>query len=402
VPSRAELARLVTQRPTALFTQDLRRHTASVAAAVESRRILVIGGAGSIGSATVQELAAYRPAQLHVVDSDENALAELVRDLRSRDAVHRSTELRTTPLDFGSVIMQRLLGASAGYDLVLNFAAVKHVRSEKDVFSLLRMLEINVLAPKRLLGWLADLGVPRYFAVSTDKAANPVNMMGASKRVMELVMLDPRLPLTTTSARFANVAFSNGSLLDGWLRRLEKGQPWAVPESTRRYFVTPEESGMLCLLAATAGPDREVVIPDLDPDRHLRDLLEVAEEVLHALALEPVPCRSEDEARALAAEAPDTGRWPVLVTPLDTAGEKEFEEFAAQEDILTQSPFDRLKTLRTPPTDPAALDDFLSWTSQSVGMLAREVSSDDVIARVKGLVPGLVHRHSNKTLDARM
>jgi FlaA1/EpsC-like NDP-sugar epimerase len=400
-PSRSDLAKLVTQRCDPLFAADVSSHAEVVADVIGGRRVLVIGGAGSIGSATVREIARFKPRQLHVVDLDENGLAELVRDLRSRDAVDARTELRTTPLDFGGPIMRRLLHDNRGYDLVLNFAAVKHVRSEKDVFSLLRMLEINVISARRLIDWLSDLGVPRYFAVSTDKAANPVNLMGATKRAMELVMLDERIPQTATSARFANVAFSNGSLLDGWLRRLEKRQPLAAPTATRRFFVTPEESGQLCLLAAAVAKDRRIVIPALDPELHLRDLVEVAEEVLGALGLEPIRCTTEDEARSQMQHVGVTGRWPILLTSLDTAGEKEFEEFAAIDDVVHDDGFQQLRTLSTPPQDPAKIDDFVVRTT---GFLEEngDVTAQDIIGCVNDFVPGLRHRQSSKALDARM
>lgn len=401
VPSRTELASVVTGRPASMFTDDVTAHAETTAAKVEGRRVLVVGGAGSIGAATVRGLLAYAPRLLHVVDLDENSLVELVRDLRSRDAVGHDTELRLTPLDFAGSIMRRLMREHAPYDLVLNFAAVKHVRSERDVYSLLRMLEVNVLAADRLLSWLVGHGAPSYFAVSTDKAANPVNIMGATKRAMELVMFDERRGLPVTSARFANVAFSNGSLLDGWLRRLEKGQPWAVPEGTRRYFVSPEESGQLCLLAATAAPDRHVVIPTLDPQLHLRDLVEVADEVLAALGLEAVHCSSEGEARSAMQRVAGSGQWPVLLTALDTAGEKEFEEFSATDDVRHTGDFRQLLTLSTPAADPADLDEFLARATE-LAQTQGAVTSDDVIKCVKSVVPGLIHRSSELSLDTRM
>jgi FlaA1/EpsC-like NDP-sugar epimerase len=401
MPSRSDLARLVAQRSDSMFAPDVAQSADGIAEAIEGRRVLVIGGAGSIGSATVGEIARYKPHQLHVVDVDENGLTELVRDLRSRGVPDSRTELRTTPLDFGGPVMRRLLEESGGYDVVLNFAAVKHVRSEKDVYSLLRMLEINVLYARRLLGWLADRGVPRYFAVSTDKAANPVNLMGATKRAMELVMLDQRVPQVVTSARFANVAFSNGSLLDGWLRRLEKRQPWATPSATRRYFVTPEESGQLCLLAATRARDRRIVIPALNPERHLRDLFEVAQEVLDALGLTPIICDTEEQARSEMQRVGDSRRWPLLVTPLDTAGEKEFEEFAGTDDVVHDEGFRQVRTLSTSIPDASKIDELLARTAGFL-QAGDRVTSRDIIDCVRGVVPGLAHRESDKSLDARM
>jgi FlaA1/EpsC-like NDP-sugar epimerase len=384
-----------------LFAGDLGSHSRSVTERVEGQRVLVVGGAGSIGSATVHELVAHGPRELHVVDVDENGLAELVRSLRSAGVVPPRTNLRLTPMDFGSRLMQRLLRECEPYDLVLNFAALKHVRSEKDVLSLMRMLDINVLAARRLLGGLGDRGTTHYFAVSTDKAANPVNLMGASKRAMELIMFDRRLPLNVTSARFANVAFSNGSLLDGWLRRLERRQPWAVPIGTRRYFVSAEEAGQLCLLAATVAHDRTIMIPDLDPAQHLRDLVEVAGETLRALGLEPDWCTTEDEARARMAGCAGSNRWPVLLTPLDTTGEKDFEEFIGVADSPAWASFKHLRTLRTRQPSAEILDEFIELVT---GMLAAEdpVSSGDLIDCLLLLVPELDHMRRDKGLDARM
>jgi FlaA1/EpsC-like NDP-sugar epimerase len=263
------------------------------------------------------------------------------------------------------------------------------------------MLDTNVLAARRLLGWLAELGGTHYFAVSTDKAANPVNLMGASKRAMELVMFDPRLPQAVSSARFANVAFSNGSLLDGWLRRLERRQPWAVPTGTRRYFVSAEESGQLCLLAATVAADRTIVIPDLDPAEHLRDLVEIAEATLRFLGLEPVWCTTENEARSRMGESAGSDGWPVLLTPLDTTGEKEFEEFIGVGDELASDRFEHLRGLRTRQPSAEVLDDFLA---RAADMLTTEgtVSSDDLVDCLHRLVPELDHNRSDKGLDARM
>lgn len=399
-PTTAELSQVVVQRDRSLLADDVREHADAVRAKVAGRRVLVAGGAGSIGSATITQLAAFAPELLHVVDTDENGLTELVRDLRSDGAVAPATTLLTTPMDIGSPTMQRLVETAGGYDLVLNFAAVKHVRSEKDVLSLLRMLDVNLRMTRRLLELVAGRA-ERYFAVSTDKAAQPVNLMGASKRAMEHLVLDEPMGPQVTSARFANVAFSQGSLLDGWLRRLAKRQPWAVPAGTRRYFVTLEEAGQLCLLAGVVGPAGRVVIPDLDPSAHLRDLVEVATDVLSALGLRPDLHHDEQSARA-AARSPRPGTWPLLVTALDTAGEKEFEEFVADGETVHDAGFARLKAL----TVPAASVEALHATSAQVAALLSEPGRavdvpliEQLLAR---LVPELRHRTSEHSLDSRM
>lgn len=393
------LAQVVVRRQQPLFAADLQTHHEAVAAQVTGRKVLVVGGAGSIGSATVAQLAAFAPAQLHVADVDENGLTELVRDLRSRDAIAPDTDFRTTPVDAGSPTMLRVLRENAGYDLVLNFAAVKHVRSEKDVFGLLRMLEVNVRMPRQLLEWVA--GADRYFAVSTDKAANPVNLMGATKRAMEHVIFDEPLGPQVTSARFANVAFSQGSLLEGWLARLGKGQPWAAPQHTRRYFVTPEESGQLCLLASTLGPAGRLLIPDLDPRTELRDLVEVAQDVLGELGLSPLVVHTEADARqAMRQRGP--GQWPLLVTSLDTAGEKEYEEFAGDGDQVSDVGFAALRAVEAPRAAPAEIQDVLSQVRVLLQDADTPADVDAVKALVARLVPELRHRASNQGLDSRM
>lgn len=397
--SKDHLARVVVGRPTSLLAPDVESHHDAVAEQVTGRRVLVVGGAGSIGSATVAALAPFAPAQLHVADIDENGLTELVRDLRSRDAIADGCDFRTTPVDAGSPTMLRLLRENGGYDVVLNFAAVKHVRSEKDVLSLLHMLEVNVRMPRQLLEWVA--GADRYFAVSTDKAANPVNLMGATKRTMEHVILDEDLGPQVTSARFANVAFSQGSLLEGWLTRLSKGQPWAAPQGTRRYFVTPEESGQLCLLASTVGPAGQLVIPSLDPRTELRDLVEVAHQVMAELGLTPLVVDTEEEARAaMGTRSPD--QWPLLVTALDTAGEKEFEEFASDVDVVSDIGFQHLRAVEPPRAPREDLQDVLAEVRLLLEDADRPTDLDAVRALVARLVPELRHRASTLSLDSRM
>lgn len=396
----SDLSAAAVRREASLFDTDCTTHADTVAARVRGRRVLVVGGAGSIGSATTAQLARFSPRQLHIVDTDENGLTEVVRDLRSQGIVSDMTELRTTPLDAGSPTMLRLLQDNRGYDLVLNFAAVKHVRSEKDLLSLLRMLDVNLRITRRLLENVAGRS-ERYFAVSTDKAANPVNLMGASKRAMEHLILDEDFDVEVTSARFANVAFSQGSLLDGWLRRLAKRQPWAVPAGAQRFFVTLQEAGQLCLLAATAGPRGRVIIPDLNPATELRDLVEVAQDVLGVLGLSPDFHEDEESARQ-AAKSPRPGTWPVLVTRLDTAGEKDYEEFVAPGDVVHDAGFVALKALSVPPADSALLRVTLSEVEALLADPNRPVDVAAITALIARVVPELDHRESTRTLDSRM
>lgn len=325
---------VATNRQQSLFLQTLRDHHETIENAVEGKRILAIGAGGSIGSSTAATLAKYRPSALHIVDQNENALAEFVRQFWSMPVTPRIDDFRTFPLDFGAPVTQHLLEHFAPYDLVLNFAAIKHVRSEKDPFSLLQMLDTNIVKQARFLSWLADTSPhARYFSVSTDKAANPVSFMGATKRIMEHVLFDPAFggkhQGAITSARFANVAFSNGSLLQSFENRFARQEPLACPENIKRYFVSLEESGHICTLASLLPPTHHIAIPNLNPEEHLVSLRGVAENFLSARGFEPVAYDSEEEAKGQLSEDLSKKRWPLIITKPDTAGEKPYEEFVA-------------------------------------------------------------------------
>lgn len=386
------------------FVADLRAHSDALARALRGRRVLVIGGAGSIGSATLRELVPFAPAALHVVDIDENGLAELVRDLRSRPSGLPVEDFRALPLDFGSPIMQRFLEAGAAYDFVLHFAAFKHVRSEKDVCSLLQLLETNVSKVARLVDWLAARGRARFFAVSTDKAANPVSLMGASKRVMEdVAFAAAERGLAVSSARFANVAFSSGSLLESFVNRLAKGQPLAVPADTRRFFVTLEEAGRLCLLAAVAAPPGHLVVPGAEfraVDHRLED---VAAAFLRAHGLEPRLYDDEGTARERVPADRATGRYPLLRTARDTAGEKAYEEFVGEGEELVALGFRELQAVLHRPASPAhCRAAFLADLQRLLSDPALPVDKAGLVGRMQGVVPALAHVETGRTLDARM
>lgn len=296
-------------RESTLFTEDLTRHAETLSERVAASRFLVIGGAGTIGQAVVRELFRRNPRVLDVVDISENNLVELVRDLRSSIG-YIDGVFRTFPLDAGSPIAEAMLRASDGYDYVLNLSALKHVRSEKDPWSLMRMIDVNIGVTRRTLSLGRDLGAQKYFCVSTDKAAAPVNMMGASKRIMELFLMRDSETLPVSTARFANVAFSDGSLLHGFNQRLMKRQPLAAPQDVRRYFLTDNESGELCLLSCLLGENRDVFFPKLSDRLHLITFAEIAVRYLAARGFEAVPCSSEDEARRSVESLARRGQWP--------------------------------------------------------------------------------------------
>jgi FlaA1/EpsC-like NDP-sugar epimerase len=372
---------------------------------LHGRRILVLGGAGSIGSVTVGLLADLAPRALHVVDTDENGLAELVRDLRSRRAGLLVPDFRAVPLDFGSPLMRRFLGQQERYDFVLNFAAVKHVRSEKDVHSLLHLLDTNVVKVDRLLRWLVQQRLAtRFFTVSTDKAANPVSLMGASKRVMEdVAFLAARSGLSVSSTRFANVAFSNGSLLSSFVNRLAKMQPLVAPRDTRRFFVTLEEAGRLCLLAAAGCPPGYLLVPGAEFRALDQRLEDIAIRFLQMQALEARLYDQEDAAREAVARDHALGRYPVLLTPRDTSGEKAYEEFVAADEETVPLGFLEIEGVRhQAASTPERLRTFVSEIERYVVDPERPVDKGELIALFQDVVPHLGHVETGRTLDQRM
>jgi FlaA1/EpsC-like NDP-sugar epimerase len=400
----AELDRLVLGREQSQFLPDIRQFDGALREVVRGARILVVGGGGTIGSATTALISRFAPAALHVVDQSENYLAELVRDLRGRPEGLDVSDFRTLPLDYGAPIMGRFLADSDPYDIVLNFAALKHVRSEKDVYSLLQMIDTNVVRHIRFKRWLQAHGhARRYFAVSTDKAANPTSLMGASKRLMEDIVFDIAVLEGTvaTSARFANVAFSNGSLLQGFLYRLSKGQPLAVPRDTRRYFVSQSESGEICTLAGLLGGHDQVLFPLLDPVSQLQPLEGVAHRVLEQLGLTAVPFADERSARdALPALAREK-RWPLLLTPLDTSGEKPYEEFVGSGESLVDSGLQTLGAVAHVPSTALAAG-VIHMLEDAVSRVDGDLDKPAIVDAIQSAIPGFSHRETGKNLDERL
>jgi FlaA1/EpsC-like NDP-sugar epimerase len=403
LPLLPDLERLVTSRARSPFAEDIERRRGDLERAIGGSRVLVVGGGGSIGSATARALLAYRPSAIHVVDISENYLAELVREVRSGPVDVSRLDLQTHVLDYGSPTMQRFLAAAPAFDCVLNFAAIKHVRSEKDVYSLLHMLDVNVIGQWRFKQWLAECGhALRYFTVSTDKAANPTSLMGASKRVMEDVAFDvskDRVP-AVSSARFANVAFSNGSLLQSFILRLQKRQPLAVPRDTRRYFIGHDEAAEICLLTAFLGPSGYISIPALDPVRDLLPLEQVAEKVLEAFGLRPWFTADEAAAKRALDTCERESRWPVLVTPLDTSGEKPYEEFVGQDEVAEDIGFIGLRGVRHRPA--GELDAVLRELAALLEAPAVPVDKERLVGLMARAVPTLHHVETGRHLDQRM
>ena len=386
-------------RDTPLFADEERTLARELADAVRGRSFLVIGGAGSIGQAVVRELFRREPARLHVVDISENNLVELVRDLRS-SLGYIGGDFRTLPLDAGSLEFRAFIAAAGDYDYVLNLSALKHVRSEKDPWSLMRMIEVNVLNTIASLEDARRMGARKYFAVSTDKATNPVNMMGASKRIMELFLLHASAAQPVSTARFANVAFSDGGLLHGFAQRIAKNQPLSAPRDVRRYFITQEESGILCVMSCLFGENRDIFFPKLDPAANLLTFSEIAVRYLASLGFEPEPCASEDEARRKAGTR--TGRkWPCYFFDSDTQGEKEAEEFYRPDEDVDLDRFQDVGVIRNPlPGDFSRVEEFLSTIRKLLD--AGRWDKGDLAELLLRTVPEFQHKASARSLDDRM
>ena len=387
-------------RTTPLFDSDVEQQERWLSELVSQSRFLVIGGAGSIGQAVSREIFKRKPKALHVVDISENNMVELVRDIRSTLG-YIEGDFRTFALDCGGVEYQALLRAEKGYDYVFNLSALKHVRSEKDPFTLMRLIEVNVLNTLGTIRLARDSGAKKYFCVSTDKAANPVNMMGASKRIMEMFLMRESLTLPISTARFANVAFSDGSLLHGFNQRFAKRQPISAPSDVRRYFVTPQESGELCLMSGLLGDNRDIFFPKLSEQLDLVKFSDIAVRYLHGLGYEPCECDSEEEARARSKELIDQKRWPVYFFTSDTSGEKDFEEFFTNSELLDMQRFKTMGVIKNAPSfDEARLDHFLERISK-----IRDGTTWDkpeIVELFNYMIPDFKHKETGKYLDERM
>lgn len=383
-----------------LFCADVARHEHELSEIVRASRFLVIGGAGSIGQAVTREIFRRDPRLLHVVDISENNMVELVRDLRSSIG-YTSGEFATFAIDAGSDIFDAFIANGPSYDYVLNLSALKHVRSEKDPYTLMRMVEVNIFNTDKTMRQAAEHGARKYFCVSTDKAANPVNMMGASKRIMEYFLMRRSLELPVSTARFANVAFSDGSLLYGFNRRMEKDQPLSAPNDVRRYFVTPKESGELCLMSALLGENRDLFFPKLDAEANLITFSEIAVRYLRHRGYEPVKCASEDEARARVQELKGKGKWPVYFFKSDTTGEKDFEEFYTDKETLDMDRFRSIGVIKNESVyDAEAIERF---ESEIRAMRARGFwTRQQLIDLFNETIPEFNHKETGKFLDGRM
>lgn len=383
-----------------LFDQDILLHNDEISTLVSSSKFLVIGGAGSIGQAVVKEIFKRNPLKLHVVDISENNMVELVRDIRSSFG-YIEGDFRTFILDIGSIEYEAFIRNDGKYDYVLNLSALKHVRSEKDPFTLMRMIEVNILNTIKTIHQSAEKGAKKYFCVSTDKAANPVNMMGASKRIMELFLMRESVKLPISTARFANVAFSDGSLLHGFSQRIQKKQPIVAPVDIKRYFITPQESGELCLMSCLLGENKDIFFPKLSEELHLITFAEIARKFLIDLGLEPFECQSEEEAREKMNNLSNDKKWPCFFSNSDTTGEKDFEEFYMQNEILDLKKFSNLGIIKSQLMfDGFSLDSFL--TKIDSYKQNRIWSKKDLLEEFLKILPDFDHKETGKYLDSKM
>ncbi len=383
-----------------LFTEDIGIHDNELKRIVSSSTFLVIGGAGSIGQAVTKEIFKRNPKKLHVVDISENNMVELVRDIRSSFG-YINGEFKTFALDIGSLEYDAFIKSDGKYDYVLNLSALKHVRSEKDPFTLMRMIETNIFNTDKTIKQSIENGTKKYFCVSTDKAANPVNMMGASKRIMEMFVHRESENIDVSMARFANVAFSDGSLLHGFNQRIQKQQPIVAPNDIKRYFVTPQESGELCLMSCIFGENRDIFFPKLSEDLHLISFADIAVKYLENLGYEPYLCENEDEARALAKTLPQEGKYPCLFTKSDTTGEKDFEEFFTKSEVLDMDKFQNLGIIKNKADfNESLLNNFENRMRELKDNLLW--NKEDIVEEFFKLIPDFGHKETGKYLDGKM
>mgnify|MGYP000731143949 CR=1 FL=1 len=383
-----------------LFYDDIENNRELLDSLVSSSSFLVIGGAGSIGQAVTKEIFKRKPKILHIVDISENNMVELVRDIRSTLG-YISGDFKTFAIDCGSKEFKALLSSGTKYDYVLNLSALKHVRSEKDPYTLSRLIEVNIENTIETIKLAKKNGLKKYFCVSTDKAANPVNMMGASKRIMEMFLMQESEEIPISTARFANVAFSDGSLLHGFNQRFAKQQPIAAPNDVRRYFVTPQESGELCLMSCLLGNNRDIFFPKLTEELDLTTFSDIAERYIKNLGYQPYHCSSEEEARAKSQELISLKKWPCYFFKSDTTGEKDFEEFYTEKEELDMKTYNNLGVIKNEAQyNESQLIDFIDSIDRIKS--ASRWKKSDLVDLFNNMIPDFDHKETGKYLDGRM
>lgn len=398
------IGQFVTKRERSMFATDIEANREQLSAEIYGKRACVIGGAGSIGSSFIKALLPFCPKQLIVVDLNENGLAELTRDLRSSANIIVPKDYRTYTLDFASPIFERIFREEQGFDIVANFSAHKHVRSERDKYSVQALIENNDIKAKKLMDLMIEYKPEHFFCVSTDKAANPVNIMGASKRILEDLIMAYSPEYNVTTARFANVAFSNGSLPDGWLHRLQKRQPLAAPNDVKRYFVSPEESGQICLLACILGKSGEVFFPKLGEEQMLK-FSDICDDFIREQGLQKHLCATDEEAKQCAASLnlrPSTlNDYPVIYTGSNTTGEKAYEEFYVEGEKINTTRFQSLGVVEQ--SQRHSMPEVNQLFKQLESIFARpDFTKAEVVDAIKSFIPTFEHEEKGKNLDSKM
>ena len=394
------IAEFVTKRPQSMFWQDIEANRAALTEKIEGKNVLVIGGAGTIGSSFIKAILPFRPAALVVVDTNENALAELTRDLRSTKGMYVPDDYIPYPMDFASPVFTKMFRSRGGFDIVGNFSAHKHVRSEKDIYSVEALLQNNVLHAKILLDLLSEYPPEEYFCVSTDKAANPVNIMGASKRIMEDVIFAYSDKFPVKTARFANVAFSNGSLPAGFLARISKLQPLSAPSDVRRFFVSPEESGQICLLSCILGENRAIFFPKLE-EAQMMTFDAIGTALLGEYGYEVLQCASDAEAIEKAEDLKKGSKlYPVHYSGSDTSGEKPFEEFVTETETADMDRFASLGVITGKQIpDKGRVEKLFAELNAA---FETETTKEEVVRILKDYLPNFEHIETGKSLDSKM
>lgn len=386
-------------RSSPLFDKDLENVETELSKVVSTSSFLVLGGAGSIGQAVVKEIFCRNPLKLHVVDLNENNLAELVRDIRSSFG-YIPGDFQTFALDIGSSIYDAFINSDGKFDFVLNLSALKHVRSEKDPFTLMRMIEVNILNTEKTIQQAIQKGTKKYFCVSTDKAANPVNLMGASKRIMEHFLLNRSTEIEISTARFANVAFSDGSLLSGFENRVKKNQPIVAPSDVKRYFITPQESGQLCLLSCVFGNNRDVFYPKMY-EHDLISFSDLAIKYLENKGFEVALCADEDEARQKVKHPTNSNKYPCLFTVSDTTGEKEVEEFYTVNERVDLNRFQGIGIIKN---NANQNQQELNYFIDQISKMRKENKwqKTELVSLFQELIPEMNYLDTGKYLDSKM
>lgn len=395
------IADSVTFRPESMFERDIQANSEKLTAEIKGKSVCVIGGAGSIGSSFIKAVLRFEPKKVVVVDLNENGLAELVRDVRSTEGLFVPDEFRCYTLNFADPIFERIFREEKGFNIVANFSAHKHVRSEKDRYSVQALIENNDIKAKKLMDLLTVYPPKHFFCVSTDKAANPVNIMGASKRIMEDLVMAYNKYFKVTTARFANVAFSNGSLPNGWIHRLQKKQPLAAPSDVKRYFVSPEESGQICMLACILGKGGEVFFPKLGEDQMLT-FSAICDDFVKAEGFFKKECGNDAEAKRYAYQMSyESDTYPVVYFKSDTTGEKAYEEFYIPGEKINMERFMALGVVEETTRRP--MNEVNDFFAELEGIFAKDdFSKADVVTAIKRFIPNFEHEEKGKNLDQKM